>query len=66
MGETTKMLINLARVLVAIGAGILLAWSWQEFRPADRENWGVLFFVWLVPTVLIYLLLRKLAKSGPD
>ncbi|MEM3030246.1 MAG: hypothetical protein QXH27_00785 [Candidatus Micrarchaeia archaeon] len=66
MGETTKMLVNAARVLVAIGAGILLAWSWQEYRPMDRENWGMLFVVWLVATIVVYLLLHKLAKTGPD
>ncbi|MEM4389718.1 MAG: hypothetical protein QXG98_03565 [Candidatus Micrarchaeia archaeon] len=66
MGETTKMLVNVARVLLALCAGILLAWSWYEYRPADRENWGILFAIWLVSTIMVYLLLHKLAKTGPD
>lgn len=66
MGDTTRMLIQVARVLVSIGAGVLLALEWSEFRPMDKENWGILAAVALVAMVMVFVLLRKLAKTGPD
>ena len=66
MGDTTKMLIQFARVLVALGAGILLAFEWSEFRPLDKDNWAVLGTVALVAMVMVFVLMRKLANKGSD
>lgn len=68
MGDTTKAAISIAKVLIGLGAGIVLAYQWASMRmdgsPQTAEDWLTLVVVALIATVLVYVLLHKLGKTG--
>ncbi|MBI5159672.1 hypothetical protein HY992_06135 [Candidatus Micrarchaeota archaeon] len=70
MGDTTKAAISIAKVLIGFGVGALLAWQWALMRmdgsPQTTDDWLTLVGVAVVVTVVVYLLLHKLGKTGSD
>lgn len=70
MGDTTKAAISIAKVFIGLGVGALLAWQWSLMRmdgnPQTTDDWLTLAGVAVVVTVVVYLLLHKLGKTGSD
>ena len=53
---------TVARAAVSILVGGLLAYYWQLYR--DESNWLILVAVGLAATIIVYLLLSKLAHAS--
>lgn len=65
MSDRGRAVIALAKVIVALVAGGYLGYSWMQLR-GDLDEWFVPYIAGLITAVMIYVLLSKLGKSGPD
>ena len=59
--------VAIAKVLIGIGAGVLMAWQWTVSfmggNPQSLEEWLTLLGVGFITLVMVYILLDKLGKS---
>jgi len=72
MSDKSRAAIAIAKFLVALAAGGLLAHIWTQARgEADAllypdAPWAIAYGAGIITTVMIYVLLSKLGKSSVD
>ncbi|MFH1285051.1 MAG: hypothetical protein ABIH99_00535 [Candidatus Micrarchaeota archaeon] len=62
MGESSKAVLGIARVLVSIAVAALMGYMFMNLR-AGTEEWTA-FLVGVITFVIFYVLLSKMASRG--
>ncbi len=65
MSDKGRALIAFAKLLVALAAGGFLTYMWLDIR-GEIDEWYIPYGAGLVVAVMVYVLLTRLSKSGPD
>jgi hypothetical protein len=62
--DTMKAAVGFAKILVALAVGYAIAYIWNDNRPGD--DFYMPYLAGLVTAVMVFFLLSRLNKGGPD